>query len=328
MGTVLGAFLSKAGYDVDLINRNQAHVEGLNRHGAQIEGTLSMTQPVHALLPQEMEGPYDIILLMTKQRHNEDIVRFLTPFLDPNGILCTMQNGIPEPAIAAIIGADRTVGCTMAWGATFHGEGRVELTTQPSPETLTFSIGTVGAVDSSRFEHIVSMLETMGKVTIEENWIGARWAKLLINSAFSGLSVISGWTFGEIAQDRRSRRLALSIIHECMHVAEAAGIHIEPLQGKDVYRLMGPGGFWKTRFSLFVLPIAMRKHKHIRSSMLRDLARGLTTEVDAINGVVSAEGRRVGVPTPFNDAIVAITRDIELGKAQSDPSQFDRLMRL
>jgi 2-dehydropantoate 2-reductase len=113
-----------------------------------------------------------------------------------------------------------------------------------------------------------------------------------------------------------------------MHVAEAAGIHIEPLQGKDVYRLMGPGGFWKTRFSLFVLPIAMRKHKHIRSSMLRDLARGLTTEVDAINGVVSAEGRRVGVPTPFNDAIVAITRDIELGKAQSDPSQFDRLMRL
>ena len=41
-----------------------------------------------------------------------------------------MQNGIPEISVASVIGEDRTIGCTMSWGATFHGEGVVELTSE------------------------------------------------------------------------------------------------------------------------------------------------------------------------------------------------------
>ena len=86
---------------------------------------------------------------------------------------------------------------------------------------------------------------------------------------------------------------------------------------EDVVKLMDYNNWFKKQFSLFLLPIAMRKHKNIRSSMLRDLARGYPTEVDAINGVVSNYGKQADVPTPLNDAIVSITRQIEQGKLTS-----------
>jgi len=314
MGTVLGAYITKAGYDIDLINRNKDHVNGLNERGATITGTLNMVQRVHALLPEDMTTPYDIILLMTKQRLNREIVTFLQSHLTKTGVICTMQNGIPEPGIAAIIGADRTIGCTMSWGASFIGHGVVELTTEPSYDTLTFSIGKYGNNDQTLFDYIVTLLQTMGKVTVEENFIGARWSKLLINAAFSGLSVLSNATFGELSKDRTSRRYALRIIKECIDVANAAKIKMEPLQGKDIVKLMDYNNWFKQQFSLFLLPIAMRKHKNIKSSMLRDLERGYPTEVDDINGVVCSYGKQFNVPTPINDAIVSITRRLESGE--------------
>lgn len=42
LGTVLGAYLSKAGYPVDLITRNREHVEAMNKNGAHIIGTVDM----------------------------------------------------------------------------------------------------------------------------------------------------------------------------------------------------------------------------------------------------------------------------------------------
>jgi len=70
LGTVLGAYLTRNGVEIDLINRNKAHVEALRQNGAHITGTVDLSVPVHALLPEEMTGKYDIIFLMTKQLNN------------------------------------------------------------------------------------------------------------------------------------------------------------------------------------------------------------------------------------------------------------------
>jgi 2-dehydropantoate 2-reductase len=148
-------------------------------------------------------------------------------------------------------------------------------------------------------------------VKIENNFIGARWSKLLINAAFSGISLVTDATFGEIVKNRKSRLLALYAIKECIDVAKAADIKIEPLQGKDVVKLMDYNNFIKKHISLFILPIAMKKHKSIKSSMLRDVERGRKTEVDSINGVVCKYGDKVTVETPINDRVVEIVHQIE-----------------
>jgi ketopantoate reductase len=87
LGTVLGAFITKNGGEVDLINRNKAHVEALNTKGAKIIGTVDMTVPVKAITPDMMEGKYDVIVLLTKQLFNKEVVTMLKDYLTDDGNL-------------------------------------------------------------------------------------------------------------------------------------------------------------------------------------------------------------------------------------------------
>lgn len=312
LGTILGAFISKAGVSIELINRNKAHVAALKSKGAQVVGTMQFTQPVVAYTPDEMNGTYDILFLMTKQQHNHEVVQMLQYFLAPDGVLVTFQNGLPEMQIAEVLGEERVLGCTVAWGATLQEPGVCELTSEP--DALSFSLGAISQNRSKHFQKVKELLELMGKVDVEENFLGTRWSKLLINAAFSGMSAVLGCTFGEAAGPKDSRRIVQALIKECIDVCKAGGIRIEPVQGKDIVKLLDYNNALKRAFSFFIIPIAIRKHAKLKASMLQDLEKGKLTEVDAINGAVSDYGRKVGYPTPMNDRVVAIIHDIEKGK--------------
>lgn len=325
MGTILGAYIAKSGKQIDLISRNESHIQGLKEHGAQITGTIHFTQKVDAYLPSEMTGKYDIIFLMTKQQDNHAVVEALVPYLQEDGIICTMQNGLPELSVSEVIGPQRTYGCAMSWGATLLGGGISELTSIPDPDTLSFSIGRMEGQEDAYLHEIASLLSTMGKVTIESNFIGARWAKLLVNSAFSGISTITGATFGEIAKNPVSRKMGQAIIKECIDVARKASIKIEPIQGKNIEKLFDYHTKFKKWIGYLIIPIAMKKHRLIKSSMLGDLAKGKPTEIEAINGVICQYGLKVGVATPVNDQIVRIVHEIENGQY---PVSWDNLKKI
>jgi 2-dehydropantoate 2-reductase len=48
--------------------------------------------------------------------------------------------------------------------------------------------------------------------------------------------------------------------------------------------------------------------------MLQDLEAGRITEVDMLNGYVCAMGRKYGIATPYNDAVVSIVHRQEKGE--------------
>lgn len=320
LGTILGAYISKAGIAIELINHNKAHVEALQTKGAQVVGTVKMTQQVTAYPPEEMSGTYDIIFLMTKQQHNAEVVAMLKEYLAADGVLVTFQNGLPEVQIASALGEKRVLGCTVAWGATMLSPGVCELTSEP--DALSFSLGAISEKRSKHFAKVKEVLELMGTVEVENNFLGTRWSKLLINASFSGMSAVLGCTFGEAAKPHASRRIVQALIKECIDVCQVGGIHIEPVQGKDIVKLLNYTNALKKAFSYFIIPIAIRKHAKLKASMLQDIERGKLTEVDAINGAVADYGRQVGCPTPMNDRVVQIIHDIEQGKLK--PS-FDNL---
>lgn len=320
LGTILGAYITKAGEKIELINRNKAHVEALKTKGAQVVGTVNFTQPVEVYTPEEMSGTYDILFLMTKQQHNAEVVEMLKGFLAPDGVLVTFQNGLPEVQIAEILGEERVLGCTVAWGATMQSAGVCELTSEP--DALTFSLGSISPKRNKHFDAVKALLEKMGTVDVEENFIGTRWSKLLINASFSGMSAVCGCTFGEAAAPKESRRIVQTLIKECIDVCAAGGVRIEPVQGKDIVKLLDYKSGLKKAISFFIIPIAIRKHAKLKASMLQDLEKGKLTEVDAINGSVSAYGRKVGCPTPMNDKVVEIIHRIERGELTAS---FDNL---
>lgn len=312
LGTVLGAYMSKAGQPVELVNRNKAHVQALREKGAHIKGTVDLTVPVNAIFPDEMSGKYDVIFLMTKQLFNEEVVTFLKPMLSEQGVIVTLQNGIPEPDIANIVGQDHTMGCVVEWGATFSAPGESTLTS--SPDSLSFHMGKMDGITDEQVRLVKQLLETMCPVYVEDNLIGARWSKLLINATFSGLGTVIGGLFGDVSEDKAARKVAVRCMKECIDVGHAAGAVFAPVQGKDITKLFYYNGSLKRAFAEFLLPIAMKKHRGIEPSMLQDLKHGKPCEIDAINGVVCKWGKKCGVPTPINDRIVEVVKKEQAGE--------------
>lgn len=321
MGTVLGTFLTSCGTFpcVHLISRNVAHVNALKERGATVRCVpdgKTIEQPVTALLPEEMQEKYDVVFLMTKQRENAKTVTFLKDYLAENGIICTVQNGFPEPSVAAIVGETRVFGGVCAWGATFVGEGEVELTSELN--AVGIEIGAYGKNDDG-LRLLRFVLERVGHVvnenflTVTDDLTGSRWSKLAINAAFSGLSAVTGLRFGEIAKRRKSRKIALYLLRECFSVAEAAGITLQKVKGHDLQNLLGSRSFFGRLKAWFVLPIAMKKHASLVSGMLKDVQKGRKCEIDFIDGAVSRNGAQYGVETPYCDRVVEIVHGIENG---------------
>ncbi len=316
LGTVLGAFITKNGGEVDLINRNKAHVAALNEKGAKITGTVEMTVPVHAITPDQMEGKYEVIVLLTKQLFNKEVVTTLKDFLTDDGVIVTLQNGIPEPSVAEVVGTAHTMGCAVEWGAALIEPGVCELTSDK--DSLSFHMGKLEGITDAQFKKVKALLEMMCPVHEEENLMGARWSKLLINATFSGLGTVVGGVFGSVTEDKDCQKVAVRCMKECIDVGHASGVEFAPVQGKNIVGLFYWKGALKRAFACFLLPIAMKKHRDIEPSMLQDLKKGKPCEVDAINGVVCDFGRKYGVSTPVNDKIVEIIKKIQNGELKAE----------
>lgn len=327
LGTVLSAYLAEAGEKFDCIVGSDRTERALNTVGAKVTGKRELCVPVTAIKSTDVTEKYDIVFLLTKQLTNEKTLPHIAGILNPNGVICTMQNGLPEADIAEVIGKERTYGCTIGWGATNAGPGVSELTSEPDKESLTFGLGNYAGVRNEYFDEIVRILSIMGTVEIENNFIGTRWVKLLINSAFSGMSAVCGDTFGAVAKNKQSRKVVQQIIKECIDVADAAGIRIEKIQGKDVVKLLDYKSALKKKLSFAIIPLAIKKHSALKASMLQDIEKNVPCEIDYINGVVCDFGKKYGVATPANDRVCQIIHRIENGELKPDFANvalFDR----
>ena len=320
LGTVLGAFITKNGGEVDLINRNKAHVDLLNQKGAKIIGTVDMTVPVKAITPDMMEGKYDVIVLLTKQLFNKEVVTMLKDYLSDEGVIVTLQNGIPEPGIAEIVGANHTMGCAVEWGAALIEPGVCELTSDK--DSLSFHMGKMEGITDKQSTMVKDLLQLMCPVHEEENLMGARWSKLLINATFSGLGTVVGGVFGDVSEDKAGQKVAIRCMKECIDVGHASGVEFAPVQGKNIVGLFYYKNAIKRALGCMLLPIAMKKHRDIEPSMLQDIKKGKPCEIDAINGVVCDFGKKYGVATPINDRIVEIIKKIQAGELKAEKANF------
>ena len=62
--------------------------------------------------------------------------------------------------------------------------------------------------------------------------------------------------------------------------------------------------------------------------MGQDMEKGRHTEVDFMNGYIVEQGRRSGIPTPVNAAIVQVVNEVESGRRQPGPANVHRVLSL
>ena len=310
LGTVLGAFIAKAGRQVDLVSRNAAHLNAMKERGAVIKGTVDLVVPVNTVLTSEMEGKYDLVFYMAKQTANEVALKQLLPHLSDDGIVVTMQNGLPEPEVEEYIGKGRVAGCPVGWAAVMTEPGVSTLTS--NLDQMSFDIGWPDGHVDKKLEEIKEILECLCTTNIITDLMEVRWAKLLTNATFSGMSAALGATFGETVSTEENLYVTQHVANECIKVCHASGFQIGKIQGSSMEAMYG---FKDEADRERVRPMyEAMKPVPIVASMLTDLRNGKKTEINAINGVVCKYGRQNNVATPFNDKVVEIVTGCEEGK--------------
>ena len=311
MGTVIGAYMTKGGCDVELVDVYEAHVDAMNEKGAHITGTLDMVVPVKAITPDKMSGIYDIVLLLTKQTANDVVLPALLKHLGPDSTVCTLQNGVPEPYVASYIGEERTVGGTVLWGATFIEPGVSEVTQDLSRNDHLFEIGEIDGSVGERIKKVAEVLEYMGPTKISDSLMDSRWGKLINNACMSGMSAACGCPYGDILDDPKARACLSYLGKEVKMCCEADG-HTLPIllheQEPHTLAVSDQEMFNANQEMFLVMYSDMLAGK---ASMLQDLEKGKLTEVTMINGYVCAAGDKYGIDTPFNDKVVEIVTKIE-----------------
>ncbi|MBS7525218.1 ketopantoate reductase family protein [Fusibacter paucivorans] len=311
MGTVLGAYLSKGGLDVIMIDNYKAHVDKLNESGAKVTLCADLTVPVKAITPEEMTGTYDLVFLMTKQTANDEVLAKMLPYLHEKSTVCTLQNGVPEPSVAAVIGEKRTVGGTILWGATFKEPGVSELTQDITKSKVLFEIGEIDGHIDARIKSVAAALEVMGGVEVTDNLMGARWLKVMFNSCWSGMSASLGCTFGDIIDNAKASACMSHIANEAVAVCRALGYKMPPFRNQDMTAmgdLSSKAAFDKSQGIFYDILKDLRPAK---ASMLQDLEKGRKTEISMINGYICDAGKKVGIQTPYNDTVVSVVKAIE-----------------
>jgi len=311
LGTIIGALITKGGREIELIDINKEHVDALNNSGARITGFLDLCVPVKAIVPSEMTGTYDLVFLLTKQVYNKTTLAQLLPHLSEDSIVCTLQNGVPEDYVSSVIGRERTIGGVVGFGATWLGPGISELATEVhTMQNYAFDIGELDGSITPRIQEVKKVLDLVGHCHISANIQGIKWAKLLMNATFSGMSAALGCRFRDILRNEAAMFHLAHIADETIKVAHAHGIRLEPMQGKDMEFLeLRDHDDVPNKMSFY--REVWGPHSNTKASMLQDLEKQRPTEIDYINGFVSKKGREAGLKTPYNDLVVQLVKEAE-----------------
>ena len=321
IGGVVAAFLARTGWDLEVVCKHQETVNQAVSKGFHLSGVRGEHRiPLRAVkeIP-DLSGPKEVVFLATKANDAVEAARALLPLLRETSVVVSLQNGICEEALAEILGRNRVIGCVVGWGASMHGPGELEITSGGE-----FVIGSLDRQSEGRVPLIKQMLDEVAPTRISGNIMGELYAKLIINACINSLGVITGTKLGELLAMRRARQVFIAIMREAMAVAAAVGIKVEPGGGGklDYYRFLEGGCVFSRMKRTLLIRVIGFKYRRIKSSSLQSLERGRRTEIDYLNGYICGQGRQHGVPTPINDAVVSMVKEIEGGQRKMTPDNL------
>jgi len=329
IGSTLGAYLTRAGRDITLIDMWSAHVEEMAHRGLKVtapdEEFTVKVKAVHLADVCSLREPFDAVFLSMKSYDSEWAVRFIAPYLKPAGVLVSAQNGINEDWLAPAIGYTRLVGCVVTLGAGLYEPGHVTRTSASSRPSLT--VGEMNGMVTSRLQELVKVLAPVGPTRATANLWGERWAKLIVNSMSNPIAGITGLGSAALRASAEVFPIVVRVACEALTVAEALGVQVEPVGGIPGQAYLDAGrdlGLQELRDKLIE---GGRNLGAGRPSLLQDVTKGRRTEVEYLNGYVARKGHEVGVPTPMNEAVVQVVKRVESGALKQDPANLALLAR-
>ncbi|MGE3909257.1 MAG: ketopantoate reductase family protein [Chloroflexota bacterium] len=337
IGCNVGGMLARAGHDITFIDQWPAHVEAMRTSGLKLSGTWpdyivppESFKALHLYEAQSIQDPFDAAFLAVKGYDTEWATMFILRFLkEPDGVIVDFQNGINDERVAAVAGRHRTLGCVITIGAGLYEPG-VALRTDPiDVGRVGFKIGELDGADTERGRKLAEVMNDVTLSKFTTNLFGERWSKMAANCMSNPLAGLSGYGTAEMKTVPLARRISIQVAAEVIKVARAAGHEVEPIAGIDAQRYVdGAAGKNLTSLEEQMAANVAGNLAIGRPSFLQDVIRGRRTEIDELNGFVVSEGKRLGVATPFNEAVVREVKRHDVGKLQPDPKNLDPIAQM
>lgn len=323
IGGVTAAKMTGKVRKVAVLDANPEHVEMIRKPGLLLDdvGMERQVQIEAYTDPADIHDRFDFALLTLKAPYLETAIEGVREQKLAKTFV-SLGNGLVQELIASVVGEENLIIGTVEWGATNLGPGHLAKTT-----TAPFVIGEPEGGVRERTRLLAEVLGTVAEVHLTDNIRGQVWSKLLVNSTFSGLGVVSGLLYREIVDNPTGREVALSLWREGYDVGKAQGLELEKYVDVPVEDLIvrNQTNVAKVEKVLFEV---MSHVGATKASMLQDLERGFPTEVDVINGAVVAKGEALGIETPLNSRIVELVHDMEQGERRPSQNVFAELRSL
>lgn len=295
IGSLLGALLTDSGQDVTLVELRDEIVNTVKSEGIRIDMSNGQTKIARVKITNDVKsvGVSDLVILAVKAYATKAAIEGAKCLIGKDTWVLSVQNG-----------SGNVENITSVLGDNSHIIGGVFLCVITPIKVNQFSwvvgtgglkIGPVNGIMNSKVNEIAEMFRKAGVDVVTSTQVQTLiWNKVMFNTPL-GLAATLRMTNDEFVCYPHAKELIISMAKECVAVMKAMGI--TPDHPEDP---ITP-----------VLDTLQKFHDSgtkPKSSMLQDLEKGRKMEIDAINGSIVREGKRLGIPTPVNEVIVMLVK--------------------
>ncbi|PYM92383.1 MAG: hypothetical protein DME04_15180 [Candidatus Rokuibacteriota bacterium] len=334
IGSYIGSFLSRAGHDVTMVDPWAEQVETIRKKGISVTGPHdpfeAHPKAFHLNESQRLPRDFEIAFVAMKVYDTAWAAQLALRHLAPNGFIVASENCWPDPIVASVAGASRSLGLIMSKiGVAVWKPGQVERGAEKGQGTGhdVFRVGEHDGRVTPRAKELAEILSVVDGSLVTDNLWGERWSKLCANAMGNPVQGMSTLGSFDIASSEVGRAITIHLASESARVGLALGYRIPKFNGntaeqwaaadrRDVYEAFdkqltptGTGG------------------RNWRASMGQDVTKGRPTEIDYMNGHVVARGRECGVATPVSVATVEMVREIDAGTRKPDPQNIGHVLK-
>ncbi|MCE4615195.1 MAG: 2-dehydropantoate 2-reductase [Desulfurococcales archaeon] len=287
MGSLYGALLAKAGYEITLLDIDEEKVDTINSNGVHVTGIEEFEMHPKATIKPPLKPP-SVIFIFTKSYSTDDALRSVKHLITSKTLLVTLQNGLGNEEIARKY-ADKVIGGVTTYAAVLENPGVVRWAGR--------GISIIGGYPTGIPSYVYTVREVLsdaGFNTITtDNIIGWKWLKAIVNSAINPIGALLHVKNGYILETSVLKQLALDIVREGRRIAVRQGVNIPGKPGEMLVK-------------------TLQSTRENYNSMLQDLSRCRRTEIDYINGRILEVARKAGLKAPLNQALWSLIKALEL----------------
>src|SRR5580693_4185579 len=290
IGSLYAAHLAQVA-EVWAFVRREDHARTLNRDGLRVSGKHEFHASLKATTRAEELPDCELGIVATKATQVEESIALVGHRFD-RGAVISAQNGLGSEEIVAAHTRGQVIRGTTFMSGTKHSDAHV----QYELDTPTW----IGPFEPRHTAYALvkeaaDLINDSGlKAEALQDARPAQWSKLIFNASVNGVSALTGLPhsphFADESQFSGLGHLLHELIEEGKQVAKAADIQLY----EDPWEMNKIG--------------AKTNHP---PSMVYDVRRQLSTEVDFLSGAIAREAERVGALAPLHTAVYRLIKGKE-----------------